>query len=282
MRCFAPVESATGERELFWGMRAILWAGGGFVFLAGVQLFGLADRTDELFAWTIEPPATAAFLGACYWAAAVLAFASALQPTWARARIGVAGVLVFIWLTLLATLIHLDKFHLDEGDTRARIAGWTWLVIYLLEPPALLAAYVLQLRMPGADPARDRPLPGALRAVLIGLAGGFTAFGVALYVAPLDVGDLWPWALTPLTGRATAAWIVALGLLLASMAWEDDRVRLVTGWALLATLVPLAVAAPLRFDAGIEWGSPEMVVYLALGGVLLSTAVCGLFIAART
>ena len=50
----------------------------------------------------------------------------------------------------------------------------------------------------------------------------------------------------------------------------------------LGGLVPLAVAAPLRFDAGIEWGSPEMVVYLALGGVLLSTAVCGLFIAART
>jgi len=275
------MESGTRERQLFWGMRAILWAGGGFVFLAGIQLFGLSDRTDELFAWTIEPPTTAAFLGACYWAAAVLAFASALQPTWARARIGVPGVLVFIWLTLLATLIHLDKFHLDEGETRARIAGWTWLVIYLLEPPALLAAYVLQLRMPGADPPRDRPLPAVLRALLIGLAGAFTAFGVALYVAPLDVGDLWPWALTPLTGRATAAWVVALGLLLASMAWEDDRVRVVTGWALLATLVPLAVAAPVRFDEGIGWGGPEMVVYLALGGVLLAMAVCGLFIAAR-
>jgi hypothetical protein len=270
------MESGTRERELFWGMRAILWAGGGFVFLAGVQLFGLADRTDELFAWTIEPPATAAFLGACYWAAAVLAFASALQPTWARARIGVAGVLVFIWLTLLATLIHLDKFHLDDGGTRAQIAGWTWLVIYLLEPPALLAAYVVQLRIPGTDPPRDRPLPRGLRGALLVLAFLFTAFGAALYVAPLDVGDLWPWPLTPLTGRATAAWIVALGLLLASMAWEDDRLRLLPGWALLATLVPLAVAAPLRFDEGVDWGSPEMVAYLALGVVLFALAGYGL------
>ena len=273
------MESGAREREVFWGMRTILWVGGGFVFLAGVQLFVLADRTDELFAWTIEPPTTAAFLGACYWAACVLAIASALQPTWSRARIGVPGVLAFIWLTLLATLIHLDKFHLDEGDTRAQIAGWTWLVIYIAEPPALLLSYVAQLRMPGADPPRDRPLPGWLKVVLGVLGALFFAFGAALYVAPLDVADLWPWPLTPLTGRATAAWIVALGLLLAAMVWEDDRIRVRTGWALLLTLVPLAVAAPLRFDEGIDWGSPEMVGYLVAAGTLFVLAVYGLVIA---
>jgi hypothetical protein len=270
------VEPETRERGLFWGMRTILWVGGGFVFLAGVQLFVFSDRTDEMFAWTIEPPTTAAFLGACYWAAAVLAFASALQPTWARARIGVPGVLAFIWLTLLATLIHLDKFHLDEGETRAQIAGWTWLLIYILEPPALLAAYVVQLRMPGVDPPRDRPLAGFLRGWIVVLGAFFFLFGAALFIAPLDVGDLWPWPLTPLTGRATAAWIVALGLLLAAMAWEDDRLRVLPGWALIATLVPLAVAAPVRFDEGIDWGSPEMVVYLVLAAQLLTAAVYGI------
>ncbi len=264
------------ERELFWGMRAILWAGGGFVLLAGVQLFGLATRTDELFAWTIQPPVTAAFLGACYWAAAVLAFWSALQPTWARARIGVPGVLVFIWLTLLATLIHIDKFHLDDGGFRAQFAGWTWLVIYILEPPALLLAYVMQLRMPGADPPRDRPLPDWLRATLTVLGAFFFLFGAALFVAPLEAGKLWPWELTELTGRATAAWIVALGLLLAAMVWENDRRRVVPGWALLITLAVLAVAGPLRFSGDIDWGTPEMVGYLALAATLFALAVYGL------
>jgi hypothetical protein len=264
------------ERELFWGMRAILWIGGGFVLLAGVQLFGLATRTDELFAWTIQPPATAAFLGACYWAATVLAFWSALQPTWARARIGVPGVLVFIWLTLLLTLIHVDKFHLDDDGFRAQFAGWTWLVIYILEPPALLWAYVVQLRMPGADPPRDRPLAGWVRITLAALGAFFFLFGAALFVAPLDVGKLWPWALTELTGRAVAAWIVALGLLLAAMVWEDDRERVRPGWALLLTLVPLAVAAPLRFSADIDWDTPEMIAYLALAAALFALAVLGL------
>lgn len=270
------MDSAAPERELFWGMRAILWIGGGFVLLAGVQLFVLADRTDDLFAWTIAPPQTAAFLGACYWAAAVLAFASARQPTWARARIGVPGVLVFIWLTLLATLIHLDKFHLDEGDFQAKFAAWTWLTIYILEPPALLLAFVIQLRMPGADPPRDRPLPAWLRGALALLAGFLLVFGAALYVAPLDVGDLWPWVLTPLTGRAVAAWIVALALLFGAMVWEDDRLRVIPAWALLITLVPLAVAAPLRFDEGVDWGSPEMIVYLALAATVLALAAAGL------
>lgn len=269
------------ERELFWGMRAILWVGGGFVLLAGVQLFVFADRTDEFFAWTIDPPATAAFLGACYWAAAVLAFASARQPTWARARIGVPGVLVFIWLTLVLTLIHIDRFHLDEGSTEARVAAWTWLVIYLVEPPALLWAFVMQLRLPGGEPRRNEPLPAWLRAVLVLLAAFFFLFGAALFIAPLDVGDLWPWALTELTGRAVAAWIVALGLLLAAMVWENHRSRVVPGWALVLTLVPLALAAPLRFDEGIDWGGPEMIAYLALAAVLLGVGLYGLLLAGR-
>jgi hypothetical protein len=72
-----------------------------------------------------------------------------------------------------------------------------------------------------------------------------------------------------------AAWIVALGLLLAAMVWEDDRVRVRTGWALLLTLVPLAVAAPLRFSGDLDFGTPEMAAYLFLAAVLLALAIYG-------
>lgn len=273
------MEKGTHERELFWGMRWILWIGGGFVLVAGIQLFVFADRTDELFAWTIEPPATAALLGAFYWAAAVLAFISAVQPTWARARIGVPGVLVFIWLTLVLTLIHIDRFHLDDGGFRAQLAAWVWLVIYVLEPPALLWAYVVQLRLPGVDPPRDDPLAPWLRGVLGALAAFLCAFGAALFVAPEDVGELWPWQLSALTGRAVAAWLVAVGLLLAAMVWENHRTRVRPGMALLITLAPLAVAAPLRFSDGIDWGA-SMVVYLAIAGVLGGAGIGGWRLAA--
>lgn len=274
------MEAQTPERELFWGMRWILWIGGGFVLLAGIQLFVFADRTDELFAWTIEPPATAALLGAFYWAAAVLAFMSAVQPTWARARIGVPGVLVFIWLTLVLTLIHIDRFHLDDGGFPAQLAAWVWLVIYVLEPPALLWAFVVQLRMPGGDPPRDEPLPAWLRALLGPLTASLCGFGAALFVAPLDVGELWPWELTSLTGRAVAAWLVAVGLMLAAILWEDHRTRVRPGMALMIALAPLAVAAPLRFSDGIDFGSASMVAYLAFAALLGGAGLYGWWLAA--
>jgi hypothetical protein len=72
-----------------------------------------------------------------------------------------------------------------------------------------------------------------------------------------------------------AAWIVALGLLLGAMLWEDDRVRVRTGWALLLTLVPLAVAAPLRFTDDVDFAAPEMFAYLAFAGALLALAAYG-------
>jgi hypothetical protein len=266
-------EEATMERELFWGMRAILWVGGGFVLIAGIQLFALADRTEELFAWTIEPPVTAAFLGAFYWAAAVLAFISAAQPTWARARLGVPGVLAFIWLTLLLTLIHLDRFHLDEGDFTARFAAWVWLVIYILEPPALSWALWRQLRLPGGDPPRDQPLPRWVRGLAAAQAVVLCLLGAALFVVPLDAAKLWPWPLTELTARAVAAWLIALGLMLVAVVWEDHRTRVRPAMALLVTLVVLAVAGALRFSDELEWGSPEMLGYLAFLGTLLLVAI---------
>ena len=47
-------------------MRALLAVAAVLVFLAGTQLFVFSTRTARYFAWTIDPPMTAAFLGAHY------------------------------------------------------------------------------------------------------------------------------------------------------------------------------------------------------------------------
>ena len=44
----------------------------GLALVAGFLLFPLAQETDRFFSWTIQPPLTAAFMGAAYWAAFVL------------------------------------------------------------------------------------------------------------------------------------------------------------------------------------------------------------------
>jgi hypothetical protein len=263
------------ERPLIWPMRAILWIGGGFVLVAGFQLFVFTTRTDELFAWTIDSRMSATFLGAFYASAAVLALLSAREPVWSRARLGVPGVLAFVWLTLLATLLHLDLFHLDEGDTTARIAAWTWLVIYVVEPPLLTLAFVLQLRAPGGNPPRTDPLPGPYRVLLLCQAALLIALGAVLFAAPLDVAEIWPWQLTELTGRAIAAWLIALGGLAAAIAWEGDRSRIRIGiWSFVA-LVALQAIALARFGDELEWSSPETIVYLASVASLGVTAAWG-------
>ena len=91
-------------------MRWVFGVGSVLVTAAGVQLFVLTDHTTRYFAWTISSGLSAAFLGAFYFTALVLASGSARQAEWARARVGVFGVWLFVTLTLVATLLHLDKF----------------------------------------------------------------------------------------------------------------------------------------------------------------------------
>ena len=73
-------------RQLTPGMRRLLYVASGLVLLAAVELYGLTDHTERIFAWTISPGLTAAFLGGGYLAAFFLEFLSARERDWALAR----------------------------------------------------------------------------------------------------------------------------------------------------------------------------------------------------
>jgi hypothetical protein len=256
-------------------MRAILYVGGFFVLVAGIQLWVFSDRTDDIFAWTILSKLSAAYIGSFYWAAAILALLSARQETWARARLGVPGVIAFVWLTLLATLLHLDLFHLDGGGFKAQADAWVWLVIYVIEPPVLTWAYVRQLRTPGGDPPRTDPLPAAYRATLAFLGCLLLALGLALFVAPLEVAEEWPWPLTELTGRAIGAWTIAVAGLLLAIRWENERSRIRLGTYVPLAFAVLAALAIARFSEEADMSSGGGVFVLALVAALGATGLWG-------
>jgi hypothetical protein len=204
-------------------MRWLLYMAAVLVFLAGVQLFVFPLRTPRYFAWTIDSPMTAVFLGASYWSAVGLEVGAARAPRWAGARIAVPAVFVFTTLTLNVTLAHLDKFHLD-GDLplNTRAVTWAWLGVYALVPVLMVAAYIVQRSVSTAVPPPDR-LPPVVRAVLVVLAAVLLGLGVALLVAPGWADAAWPWPLTPLTGRAIGAWLAGLGTAAAHARILDDR-----------------------------------------------------------
>jgi hypothetical protein len=266
------VDRVAPVRVLAPGMRALLWVAGVLVVLAGVQLFVYPERTATYFAWTIHPPLTAAFLGAAYWSAAALEWSAARRRTWAEARIAVPAVLVFTVLTLLATLLDLERFHFGSSfEAGTQAVTWAWLAIYTVVPVLMVVLWVRQRSAPGGDPPRQHRLPAALKALVAVQAVLMVVVGVALFVAPNQTKDLWPWPLTGLTARAIGAWATSLGLAAVHVLIENDTRRVrpaAIAFVLFGGLELLSVA---RYPGTGDWSSPAGVVYL----LFLVSAVVG-------
>lgn len=259
-------------RPLHPWMRGMLYLAGVLVFITGIQLFLLTEQTERFFAWTIKPPLTAATLGAAYWASCVLEIAAARKRLWANARISVPTVLIFTTLTLIVTLIHLDRFHLASPDPLARAAAWAWLLVYALVPLLLSVLWVIQARTPGIDPVRQH-IPGPLVAggiVIVGLV--LIPTGAVLLVRPDLIIPSWPWLLTPLTARAIGAWSLALGLAMAHALWENDWQRIQTAALSLAVFGGLELIALARYPGDVKWELFQSFFYV---GFMIFILVCG-------
>lgn len=254
----------TPYQPLAPGMRRMLYTASMLVFAVGIPLYLLTTRTDVFFAWTIQSPLTAAFLGASYWASFVLEFMAARERLWANARVAVPAVITFTALTLVVTLLHIDRFHFGAPSLLTRAGTWVWLAIYAGVPIVMGLLTVLQMRAPGASPPRDQPLPRWIRAILAINAVALFLPGVAMMITPDAVSPIWPWSLTALTGRAIGAWLIGLGIAAGHAAWEDDLRR---GRPVLVSAVVFSVLqaiALLRYAGEVEWGNPILWLYLIL------------------
>ncbi len=223
-------------------MRFMLLIGAAFVLGAGVQLYVLAEHADRYFAWSIANPLTAAALGAFYLAAAPMALAAAREARWVQARVGILPITIFVWLTLATSVAHQSEFRFDASGL-PMVAAVTWFVIYVADPPLLTLALARQLRHGSPPQPRTAPMPAWVVVALVSAASPITAYGVALYARPTLIGHGWAWPLPPIAAQTFAAWLIALGLLFGSMAWERDWVRCHTVGLGLTALGALQLAA---------------------------------------
>jgi hypothetical protein len=253
-------------------MRRLLIFAAVLVFIAGAQLFILSDQTARFFAWTVDPPLTAAFLGAAYWASGVMEWLAARERFWVHARIAVPSVLIFTLLTLVATLIHIARFHFESSDPITLAATWAWLAIYVAVPPLMLYGLARQWRASTHDLAREDPLPMAVRVFFGVFAIVLLIVGVAFFVAPEATVYIWPWTLTPLTGRAVGAWLIGLGLTSAQLTRENDALRVRPAIVSALTLAILEIVALVRYSSDVDWTRLLAWVYIIfIVGLLLAS-----------
>jgi hypothetical protein len=209
-----------------------------FLLAAFVICYLLPTRTLELFAWGVKPPLTAMLLAAVYLGGAFFFVRVVTAKRWSEVALGVPPVALFASLLGVTTVLHWDRF------THGHVSFVAWAALYFAAPVFVVAIAVSNARAArGAVLAPEPRLPSAVRVVL-GVTG-LTELVVAagLFALPDGVGDLWPWAVTPLTARTLAA-VYALGLanVLVAADGRASRVRLqLEVQTVMLTLIALAV-----------------------------------------
>ena len=243
---------------------------GGFAALAAgafVLLFVLSEETDDWFSWTIQPPLTAAFLGASYWAALVLFAWTARRGDWrvgsGRARAGVRD------RRAAAGRDDHPRGPLPRRPVRLVLEGG-------LRRGAVAIASWPSPRSSACRPsvaARAIPLPSALRALLALQGVVMLAIGVYLFLAPGSADALWPWDLTPLTARAIGAFVAGFGASALHAVLANDLPSFEGAALAYATLGALELVALARYTGDLTGADGDTWLYV---GFLVSVLLAGL------
>lgn len=231
------------------------------LFIAGVQLFVLSERTETYFAWTIAVPLTAAFMGAGYWAAMIVGYMSYSQPTTTAARLLGLTAIAATGVLGAATFLHLDRFHLNSPAFLTRFVTWVWIIVYVVTPFIFLWLWLSYGRSTDASVGAE-PFPGWVRAGYLFQAALTLTAGVLLFLAPGSLIPPWPWELTPLTARALSAWLLAYGLACVAVNRENNITSTAgTRLSLLAFCV-LQMVVLARYFSSFDLAKPLAWIYL--------------------
>jgi hypothetical protein len=238
--------------------------------LAWVILYFFPDTSAASFAWEIQPPMMAAFMGAGYLGGALLFVHAALGRRWHRVAAGFPIVAVFTAAMLLVTVLHWARFDLQH------FPFLLWLVLYLVTPVLIPWLWWRNRATdPGTLEERDRIVPAVARWSL-GLLGLILwGFALAGFLRPNWLVSIWVWSLTPLTARVLSGWLALLGtgglVIGRETRWSAWRVGIqsIGLWHILVILG--AWRHPLDFPDGlINWYTISVILtLLGMAGLYL-------------
>jgi hypothetical protein len=177
-----------------------------FLLLAFVILFILPDQTGRWFAWDINPPMTAVFMGAGYIGGAYLFLHAVFGTRWHRVAAGFLPVTAFTLALLIVTIIHWERFD------HAHLPFLVWLALYIVTPFLVFSTwYRNRSTDPGVPEENDPQVPSLARVILAGLGVVLTISAILTLVYPSLTMQFWPWELSALTARVLGSWFALLG-----------------------------------------------------------------------
>ncbi|HEY7598741.1 MAG TPA: hypothetical protein VH741_02350 [Candidatus Limnocylindrales bacterium] len=250
--------------------RAGIWVLLVLAALNGLFLYFAPGRADTDYAWSILPAVNAAFIGAGFLAGTVATgLVLAMASRWRTFSTLPVALWVLAATLLAATLIHNDRFKWDYVPT------WVWAFVYAGVPIAVPFLVSRQRRAADPEPEAD-PRLRPLRVVSAVVGAVLLVGAVALYVAPVELGEHWPWPLTPLLGRAVAAWYALFGTMLLSCAYGLRRpAEALIPYATLGSWCVLLLLLPVLHPDDVSGAG----LWIALMVALLALALYGLRIA---
>jgi hypothetical protein len=232
------------------------------LFIAGIQLFVLAEQTETYFAWTFAAPFSAAFMGGGYWAAMFHAYTGARSRDWSYVRTSMAAAIVATSMLSITTFLHLDKFHLNSPLLLTRFVTWVWIAVYIFVPPILAMAWIIQSRLPGAHARGRNPLPAWMRGGFAVLAAFAILCGLGLFLIPEAMPAFWPWAVTPLAAPAVSSWLTAFGVACLTLTLEND-IKYGAGTCLsLFAFCVMQLIVVARYATAFDFGKPLALAYI--------------------
>jgi len=243
---FAMDETPTHDDQVLPAMRVAAVVVVAVLVPALIILWGLPDKTQDLWAWTIKAPLTPIFMGAGYGAGAYFFYRVYRTPRWHEVSVGVLSAAVFALLMLITTIMHFDKFNqgkahdgLPDPPVLATVAYYGWTIVYILSPWVVGWLWWRNQRTDSRTPEDGEQLvPANIRLVARVIAVGALIGAAVILISPSVAVDNWGWGLTDLTARVIGCFTaqVGTGFVLLSL---DPRW---SSWKVLVQTFLIAVA----------------------------------------
>jgi hypothetical protein len=267
----SPTRSpARGDGTVLRLTRAGIWVLLVLAAANGLFLYFLPGMADTDYAWAIQPAVNAAFIGAGFLAGTLatgLVLATATR--WRTFSTLPPALWVLASTLLAATIIHEDRFKWDYFPT------WVWAIVYAGVPLAVPFLVSRQHREADAEPEPD-PRLRPIRAISAVVGAAVLAGGIALFAAPVELGEHWLWPVTALLGRAVAAWYMLFGTMLVSCAiWLRRPAEALIPYATLACWSVLLLALPVLHADDVSGAG----LWIALMVLLLALSLYALRVA---